>query len=426
MQIRYAVCFIIFISFSFGHSQDGRRLGKLAGQNWEVHASIGKNDYPYQSSEFFPDFSPVGALIGENGTLGTATLIAPNTVITAAHVLKNTYSDSLPDPKKWEFVLSSDYESAKSAYRFSVAEIAIHPHWIARQSKQDPLGDGDKMGVDMALLRLEDPVPNVTPVRLPYENSPDLGQKILVSGYGNFKDGRTGNYNPENFRRMAGTNALDRVVREIVIGGHGASMSGGLLAFDFDASGETSNTLGDSFGAFENLPAGSSSSFPLEFEVSTAEGDSGGPLIARVDDHWRIFGTVSYGSSDSTYGDITVFSRIYNQLDWIHDFLPSWPECKLLSKSGWMESDWFGVFLPFSSGWNFHVDFGWLWSKPTTEDSVWIYIDHVEWLWVSRSSFPFFYSDHLNQWFYFYNDSDLSGRWKVYDFANSTWSDYSI
>ena len=147
-------------------------------------------------------------------------------------------------------------------------------------------------------------------------------------------------------------------------------MSGGLLAFDFDAPRETSNTLGDSFGAFENLPAGSSGSFPLEFEVSTAEGDSGGPLIARVDDHWRIFGTVSYGSSDSTYGDITVFSRIYNQLDWIHDFLPSWPECKLLSKSGWMESDWFGVFLPFSSGWNFHVDFGWLWSKPTTEDSV--------------------------------------------------------
>ena len=56
--------------------------------------------------------------------------------------------------KNWEFVLSSDYESADSAYRFSVAEIAIHPHWIARQSKQDPLGDGDKMGVDMALLRL--------------------------------------------------------------------------------------------------------------------------------------------------------------------------------------------------------------------------------------------------------------------------------
>ena len=84
-------------------------------------------------------------MIGENGTLGTATLIAPNTVITAAHVLKNSYNDSLPDPKNWEFVLSSDYESADSAFRFSVAEIAIHPHWIARQSKQDPLGDGDKM-----------------------------------------------------------------------------------------------------------------------------------------------------------------------------------------------------------------------------------------------------------------------------------------
>ena len=67
------------------------------------------------------------------------------------------------------------------------------------------------------------------------ENSPYLGQKIFVSGFGNLVDGATGDYNPDNFRRMAGTNALDHLVREIVIGGHTASMSGVLLAFDFDA-----------------------------------------------------------------------------------------------------------------------------------------------------------------------------------------------
>ena len=432
MKIRYAVCFLFCISLALVQSREVRRLGKLAGQDWEVHASLGKNDYPYQSSEFFPDFSPVGALLGRNGTLGTATLIAPNTVITAAHVLKNSYSDSLPDPKNWEFVLSSDYENTQLGFRFSVEEITIHPHWIARQSQQNPLGDGDKLGVDLALLRLENSVTNVVPVRLPYQNTPHLGQKIFVSGFGNLVDGATGDYNTDNFRRMAGTNALDRVVREIYHEGLEASMSGGLLAFDFDAPSETSNTLGDSFGAFDNLPAGSSDSLPFELEVSTAEGDSGGPLIARADDHWRIFGIVSYGGdprkdiSDSTYGDITVFSRIYNQLDWIYDLLPSWPECKLLSESGWLESDWFGVFLPFSSGWNFHVDFGWLWSVPTTEDSVWVYLDHLEWLWISRSTFPFFYSDNLSQWLYFYKDSDLSGRWKVYDFANTVWTDYSI
>ncbi|MBL6826823.1 MAG: trypsin-like serine protease [Opitutales bacterium] len=425
MRIKDAIFLLIGIPFSFGISEDGRRLGKLEGQDWYIHAALGENAYPYSSSTSIPDFSPVGALVSEKGTLGTATLIAPNLVITAAHVLKNSFSTPMPRSEDWEFILYPDFESANIDYRFKIDEIIIHPYWVARQSKDNPLGDGDKIGVDLALLKLKDSVSGVFPARLPHQNSPSTGQKIFISGFGNLVEGENGEFNPDNSRRMAGTNILDRVVKEIVVEGNKISQSGGLLALDFDSPEGNSNSLSKSEGAFENLPTGTSGSFPLELEVSTASGDSGGPLFARIDNQWRVFGTVSYGSSDSTYGDITVFSRIFNHLDWIGPYLPPWPSSKMLNESGWTKSDWFGVFLPFPSGWNYHVEYGWVWSKPFSEDSVWAYFNHLGWLWVTSSTFPFFYSNDTNNWLFFYNDKDETEAWVIYDFASTLWSDYT-
>jgi V8-like Glu-specific endopeptidase len=55
--------------------------------------------------------SCVGAVVSDN-LYGTATLVAPNVVITAAHVLKNYWSDPTPVPSKWKFILHTDYENA--------------------------------------------------------------------------------------------------------------------------------------------------------------------------------------------------------------------------------------------------------------------------------------------------------------------------
>ena len=51
------------------------------------------------------------------------------------------------------------------------------------------------------------------------------------------------------------------------------------IAFDFDDHLGQTNRLGKTYGSFENLPEGESDNEPLQLEVSTAEGDSGGPLF---------------------------------------------------------------------------------------------------------------------------------------------------
>ena len=43
----------------------------------------------------------------------------------------------------------------------------IIPFWISRPTSINPLGDGDKKGVDLALVKLSQPVTGLLPVPLP-------------------------------------------------------------------------------------------------------------------------------------------------------------------------------------------------------------------------------------------------------------------
>ena len=62
----------------------------------------------------------------------------------------------------------------------------------------------------------------------------------------------------------------------------------------------------------------------------------------RISGAWRIVGSVSYGSSDSTYGSVTVYTRLANHKSWLEDFLPPWSQARKTGQGGWLESDWFG------------------------------------------------------------------------------------
>jgi hypothetical protein len=225
---------------------------------------------------------------------------------------------------------------------------------------------------------------------------------------------------------MAGENILDRIVTEVSSTDSGKG--GGLLAFDFDSPSRNNNSLGinSSQTAFDNLPSGDSSESPLTLEVSTAEGDSGGPLIARHDETWRLLGTVSYGSSNSTYGDISVFTRLSNHTDWIQEQLPYWPEAMLLNNQGWIESDWLGLMMPFSSGWNYNINLGWIWSKPKSDDSVWLYKNPLGWLWTNLSIYPFFHSNEMQDWFFLDLESSNEISWYLYNFSSKEWKLFNL
>ena len=120
---------------------------------------------------------------------------------------------------------------------------------------------------------------------------------------------------------MAGQNQIDRVVPQILVSGLDANESGGVFAFDFDSPGLDANTLSGENDPIDQLGLGTSSAQPLSMEVSTAVGDSGGPVFAWTNGNWKLHGVVSYGSygqtGDSTYGDVTVLTRLETHLPWI-------------------------------------------------------------------------------------------------------------
>ncbi|MEE3061518.1 MAG: trypsin-like serine protease, partial [Verrucomicrobiota bacterium] len=201
---------ITFVVIVGGSSEAARRIGKLSDETWENHSAMAQNLQPFSDLLEYPDFSGVGALVSNDGVLGTASLVAPDVVITAAHVLKNSQSDPEPNPADWEFILYSDYQNSPSDLFFSVNRILIHPSWITRQNQKPPLGDGDSIGVDLALVFLSSKAIGVQPYSLPFANGEDLLGKIaFVSGFGSLINGSKPDGDEQNTKRMAGRHKID-------------------------------------------------------------------------------------------------------------------------------------------------------------------------------------------------------------------------
>ena len=417
---------ILYGTKFFASIEPSRRIGKLSDQTWEAHSALAQNLQAYADPLQYPDFSGVGALLSVDGVLGTASLIAPNVAITAAHVLKNSQSDPEPIPADWEFILHPDYQNAPLARRLSVQKLVLHPSWEIRQNQKPPLGDGDTIGVDLALVFLSSKVIEVQPYALPFENGENLLGKIaFVSGFGTLINGSDSNGDDQNTQRMAGQNQIDRVVPKILVSGLDANESGGVFAFDFDSPGLDANTLSGENDPIDQLGLGTSSAEPLSMEVSTAVGDSGGPVFAWTNGNWKLHGVVSYGSygqtGDSTYGDVTVLTRLETHLPWIEAQLPAWASSQFLGVGDWLRSVWFGLFRPFSNGWNFHSSLGWVYGSASNESSLWIWLDHLGWLWMSSEIFPYCFSGTESDWLYVDLASASPHSFRYYSYRNMQW-----
>ena len=159
------------------------------------------------------------------------------------------------------------------------------------QSVTLPDGNGSLLdGGDVSILKLTQPVPSniASPMRLVDATSSLEGRVAATIGYGYNGLGSTGHGFTADGWRWGGENTID------VYGSPSSANGSNIFSTDFDNGSNAANTIG------------SSSSTPLNFEATTAPGDSGGPLLVQVNNEWVIAGVLSGGTTnDSRYGDIS-------------------------------------------------------------------------------------------------------------------------
>lgn len=210
--------------------------------------------------------APFDAVVRVGGCTGT--LIAPNVVLSARHC--GIGSGTL--------VRFGDNSNSPT---FSVTV----------QSSILPDGNGSLLdGGDVSIHILNSSVPaNIAePMRLIDETNELEGMVTATIGYGANGLGSVGHQGSSDGFRWGGENIID------VYGSPANSSGTNIISTDFDNGTGGANTIP------------SSSSTPLEFEATTAPGDSGGPVLVQFGSEWVISGVLSGGTtSTSVYGDIS-------------------------------------------------------------------------------------------------------------------------
>ena len=160
------------------------------------------------------------------------------------------------------------------------------------QSSFLPDGGGSLLdGGDVSILRLNANVPaNIAePIRMIDATTELRDMQCSMIGYGFNGVGSNGHNFTSDNRRWGGENIIDR---------YGLPANGGggsnIISTDFDNGSNAANTINGS------------SPVPVEFEATTAPGDSGGPVMVQLDGEWLVAGVLSGGTtSTSVYGDVS-------------------------------------------------------------------------------------------------------------------------
>jgi V8-like Glu-specific endopeptidase len=308
----------------FGPDEDlaPQTFGIRHDRDLDQYETIGANQTPYDSAEY-PDFSAVVAFSysldgsDEQEFVASGTLVRPNWILTAGHNFFDEDQEAPAPPGGIEILVGPDPNIPRGTYR--VAQIVFHPRW----------NDDFPTAYDLCLVRLADPITTIEPANLNLEPSEDLGSTVWYSGFGDYTEQE--GEDPDAFSlRHALENVLDRIGTDTFATVGGISYPGGVLAFDFDSPFGDINALGDGYINEEEaeLGRGTSTAAATAFEGTTVEGDSGGPLFARLDGVWKVVGVLSQGINepveghvDGDYGDISIFVRTAAHRQWIASVL---------------------------------------------------------------------------------------------------------
>lgn len=282
-----------------------------------------------------PDFSAVVA-IGAQGpkrfeVVGTGVLIAPDWVLTAAHVVM------APKGRKADFDLDLRVrfgDSATENYQeYSITEYhlplpvsklrALHGRSLLRGERQVVHAEFH----DIALIRLDRPVFGATPLPCCDDFTRNLvGQKIYIAGFGDAGAGnnpREETWAPAEIKRAA-QNVIDR---DISVNPLTGARQGGILLFDFDSGSDGRNSLDSKPKVWGRIFGdGHSSARPAPLEGASYPGDSGGPALAYLGSRWRVVGVSAYGTgypadrrrTSIQYGDILVYTKVASHAAWIN------------------------------------------------------------------------------------------------------------
>jgi hypothetical protein len=84
----------------------------------------------------------------------------------------------------------------------------------------------------------------------------------------------------------------------------------------------------------------------------------------------------------------------------------------------WRTSPWFGSFLPYSDGWLFHADLGWLYAHSGPTADLWLWSAEHGWLWTADGVYPYFFQNSSAHWLYFIMKKE--GVARFYDYTTKS------
>ena len=244
----------------------------------------------------------VGSVSVGTGTY-TATLIAPNYILTAAHVV----AGAAPGAITFNLNYGGDLTQ-----QIGAAQIFIHPGYSSFNSPN--LND------DLAIIRLANPVPAGVPIYGLQHDVLATGTTLTFVGYGASGTGATGATIPASPSvKRTGQNNADQFALD-----DEGSGKAEIYYFDFDgpsiAGNSTSNLMGGS--TLGNV-----------VETTVGGGDSGSPVFIRSSDgNWRLAGVNTFtftsiaGQTASTFGTGGGGMLIPAYANWIGSIVTPVPE----------------------------------------------------------------------------------------------------
>jgi Trypsin len=208
---------------------------------------------------------------------GVATLIAPNWLLTAAHVARH-----IPTNIQLSVELAGK--------RYPIARTILYPNYKpAWEQNEGYAGIVDLAAVhdtiDLAVVQLTTPVEDVAPFKL-YDQFDELGKELILLGWGECGNGLHGARGADHTLRRA-TNQIHEV-------------DDYWIKYRFEAPPEGT--------VLEGVSAG---------------GDSGGPALLWHDGQFKIAGVSSWQDHGDkplgTYGCIEHYARVSMFVDWIRE-----------------------------------------------------------------------------------------------------------